>query len=607
MSKQKKRLIRYRDRLFSKMLILFLSIVVVPALIIGVVASSMFIDILVDKTSSSYATTISNLQDSLENELFETKMSAYYMYLDLDLKEAIAQYSVNMSLSDEARIAFENKFYNYKISPNFSNVNAVKIYGFNGFMMSIGDASALENLDDERIVSSQWYKEALHNPDEFIWTGLLNTFVKQGEDKTISIYRVIKDRSYTEDIGMLYVNLDPQIFASLGDKFSFSEQSQIYILDSNNTTVSSDLAPDDVIALSTAKAKEGRVTLNYSTVVDGEDKSKYFLNYITTYKWKVVGVLPVNEVTRSTVEVFYLVAMIFMVFFIAASFIWLMMMARIFSPIKKLTAATKLVHEGDFSVQVDYESKDELGLLTNNFNFMVTKIKELVQEVVQENNRKKDAEYRALQAQINPHFLYNTLNSIRWMAIIQKADNIKRVVDVLGRLLRNSTSKMDQYITVGEEVDNLKDYVYIQQIAYNNKFQVDYKIGEDVLGCHCLKFILQPLVENAIFHGILPKETYGTIVVDIHRKDQLLEIIVLDDGVGMSNDAAQELLEKEDETLTKLSGIGMNSIYGRLQMAYDGQSHFTIDSKIGESTQIVIQIPYLSTTIDGSLEGEEVC
>lgn len=585
-----KGLLRIRDRLFSKMLMLFIGIVVIPAVIIGIIASTMFIDILVDKSSASYSTMVSNLEKNLEDELFETKMSAYYMYLDLDLKEAISQYNVESKLSKKAENALRDKFANYKISPNFSNVNAVKIYGFNGFMMSIGDASALENLEDESIINSEWYKEALNNSEAFVWTGLQDTFIKRGDDKSISLFRVIKDRSYTNDIGMLYMNLDVQIFSTLAERFSFSEQSQIYILDNNNMTVSRLETPEKIVAL--VESKENDWRSNYSLELDGEEKEKIFLNYISDYGWKVVGILPVAEVTKSTVEVFYYIAALFLVFLVLASFIWFLLMARIFSPIRKLTVATQSIHRGDFDIEVDHKSNDELGILTNNFNFMVSKIKDLLQEVVEENSRKKDAEYRALQAQINPHFLYNTLNSIRWMAIIQKADNIKKVVDVLGRLLRNSTSKMDQYITVREEVDNLKDYVYIQQIAYNNKFQVFYEIDEDILECHCLKFILQPLVENAIFHGILPKETYGNIWIASYIEGDFLVFTVRDDGVGMTEEAAGDLLEKEDVTLTKLSGIGMSSIYGRLQMAYEGKSSLVVESSEAKGTRIIIRIPW---------------
>lgn len=583
--------IKHENRLYQKMLVLFVVVIIIPALILGVVAGNYSLNTLVEKSSSSYEVTIHNLSDTLETELFETKMIAYYMYLDLDLKEAIQLYDEDINKSNEITQLIKTKFENYKISANFNSVNVIKVYGYNGYDMSFGDKSDVDNLGDSKIISSQWYKEATINPDEFIWTGLNNSFTRIEEDKTISIFRVLKDRSYTQNVGMLYVNLDPQIYNSLADKFSYSETSEIFILDNNNETLSSEETPDSILKLVNQYNKDFEE--NYNEVIDlGHEK--YFINYIIDYNWKVIGVLPVKEITKSVTEVFKGIALLFIGFLGIASIIWLLVLAKIFGPIKELTKATKAVREGDLTIQVTHKSLDEIGVLTNNFNYMVQKINRLMEEVVEENSKIKDAEYKALQAQINPHFLYNTLNSIRWMSIIQKADNIKNVVDVLGRLLRNNTSKMDQFISIEEEISNLKDYIYIQKIAYNNKFDVIYDIDQRVLTMKCLKFILQPLVENAIFHGILPKSSYGTIWVSIMIKDGILVFIVKDDGVGMSQDEINSMLSKDNDRSKKFNGIGIHSVKERILITWNQQAKFEVDSMVNEFTVIIIEIPLLS-------------
>jgi two-component system sensor histidine kinase YesM len=179
------------------------------------------------------------------------------------------------------------------------------------------------------------------------------------------------------------------------------------------------------------------------------------------------------------------------------------------------------------------------------------------------------------------------------MASIQKADNITNVVDALGRLLRNSTSKMEQYITIKEELDNLNDYVYIQKLAYKNKFQIEYDITEEVLQYKCIKFILQPLIENAIFHGIQPKDYRGTIWVSINKQGDYIHFSVKDNGVGMSNEEIEKLLSKENDTIKKFSGIGICNIHERIQMTYNGQGVFAIDSRKGEYTNIIIKVPII--------------
>jgi two-component system sensor histidine kinase YesM len=222
---------------------------------------------------------------------------------------------------------------------------------------------------------------------------------------------------------------------------------------------------------------------------------------------------------------------------------------------------------------------------------MIEKINDLLKQVLDEHIRKKDAEYKALQAQINPHFLYNTLNSIRWMAMIQKADNIKKVVDALGRLLRNCTSKVDEYICIREEIENLKDYIYIEKIAYKNKFQVEWDIDQEVLQYKCIKFILQPFVENSIFHGIQPKEQYGTIWISVKKQNDLIMFSIRDDGVGMAEEQVKDLLSNDIDGIKEFSGIGISNVNERIQMAYGRQGGIFVESKLGEYTNITIKIP----------------
>jgi len=564
---------------------------------IGIGSYFLSVNTLTQKVSSSFSETVFYVRNSVEKELYQIKNISAYIYIDMDLKEAILKKYLQPDSSLEAEKRIQEKLKNYLIAATFSNINAIKVYGFNGFEMSFGDNGKLLELDDNKIINSQWYNEALQNNAMTLWAGIHESFLKERgttPQYSISLFRVIRDKSYKQNIGVVYISLDPQIFSSLTKNLSLSTKNEIYILDNNNRIVNNPYPKVSAEEIAQILDENNNTnTMDNFTREDKNNRRKYFFCLINDFNWKVVGMVPIDEVTRDNKEIFIITAAAFFVSFVFSCVIWFFVSSSIVEPVKRLTQATRSVRNGNFDIQVQYSSNNELGILTSNFNYMVKKINDLLKQVLDENIRKKDAEYKALQAQINPHFLYNTLNSLRWMATIQKADNIKNVVDALGRLLRNSTSKMDQYITIKEELDNLNDYIYIQKIAYKNKFQVEYDVSEEVLQHKCIKFILQPLVENAIFHGIQPKDYRGTIWISISKLNEFIQFSVKDNGVGMSNEEIERLLTSENETIKKFNGIGIYNIHERIQMTYNGQGSLAIDSRQGEYTNIIIKVPII--------------
>lgn len=567
------------------------------SVMIGVSSYYISVNILTQKVSSSFSDTVLYIGSGVKGELNKIKQLADYIYINKDLKEAILKKNSQPFVSAEAKDRVKEKLNDYLIATTFNNLKVIKIYGLDSFEMSFGDSVELKNLDNREIINSQWYKEAMQNSTKTLWAGRHESFSKEpniSSKYSISLFNAIKDQYFQKNIGVMYMNFDSQIFSNLTDKLNYTNKSEIYILDNNNEVVNNYKSRITSEEIDSIIGESGSVNHeDYFIKTDTKNKKMYFCYFINDFNWKVVGMIPISELTRDNKEIFNATVIAFLISFAFSGIIWFFISSSIVEPIKRLTQATKAVRNGNFNIKVQYSSKNELGTLTSNFNYMVEKINDLLKQVIEENNRKKDAEYKALQAQINPHFLYNTLNSIRWMAILQKADNIKKVVDALGRLLRNSTNKVDTCITIGEEIDNLKDYLYIQKIAYKNKFHVEWDVEEDILQYKCIKFILQPLLENAIFHGILPKEKYGNIWIKVSRQEDSIVFSVKDDGVGMSIEQISNLQCSENETNKKFNGIGINNINERIQMTYEGKGNLTIASIEGEYTNIVINIPII--------------
>ena len=213
--------------------------------------------------------------------------------------------------------------------------------------------------------------------------------------------------------------------------------------------------------------------------------------------------------------------------------------------------------------------------------------------------RQKQAEYLALQNQINPHFLYNTLNTIKWMASLQHADTIRDMTAALGRLLQNISKGSDK-ISIYEEMSLLDDYVLIQDIRYDGRLNVRYHIGDpEITQALILKFLFQPIVENAIFHGIEPKgDGSGTIDIYLNQQDKSIYIHIVDNGIGMTTEQIEQLLNPEESPKNRrgLNGIGISNINQRIKMTYGQEYGISITSKPGAYTDVLICIPYERST-----------
>jgi two-component system, sensor histidine kinase YesM len=267
----------------------------------------------------------------------------------------------------------------------------------------------------------------------------------------------------------------------------------------------------------------------------------------------------------------------------------------IYVPIKRLHDVTTTITKNDLQVLVTRDNADEITELGMSFNVMIGKIRELLEAKVKEQENLKRAELRALQAQINPHFLYNTLDTIIWMAQAGKTDQIIELVSALSSFFRISLSKGRDWITIGEEIERTKSYLTIQRMRYRDIMDFKIEADERVLNNTVLKLILQPLVENALYHGIKNKRGGGTIAVRARQEnedDVLLE--VEDDGVGFSQDKLSQLQAELSDDSGKInldSGFGIGNVNKRIRLYYGKQYGLSVKSEYQVGTCATLIIP----------------
>jgi len=267
----------------------------------------------------------------------------------------------------------------------------------------------------------------------------------------------------------------------------------------------------------------------------------------------------------------------------------------IYTPIKKLHDVTTTITKNDLQALMTNDNVDEITELGMSFNIMIGKIKELLDSKMKEQEDLKKAELRALQAQINPHFLYNTLDTIIWMAESKQTEQVVEIVGALSKFFRISLSKGMDWITIGEEVERVRSYLTIQKMRYRDILDFNISVDEDVTENTILKLILQPLVENALYHGIKNKRQGGTISISTRRKnDDEILIEVEDDGIGFTPEKLTQLqaeLADDSGDLKLESGFAIGNVNKRIRLYYGKPYGLSIESEYTSGTRVTLVIP----------------
>lgn len=308
--------------------------------------------------------------------------------------------------------------------------------------------------------------------------------------------------------------------------------------------------------------------------------------------WKLVGVIKGTGISLNMLKtrlfiVFVILLIIFIVILINSYISF-----RVTNPIRELEKSVKELEEGNLDADIYMGGSYEVQHLGKSVQDMKFRIKGLMQDIVNEHEEKRKSEFDSLQAQINPHFLYNTLDIIVWQIENEKQSEAVHTVTALARFFRLSLGKGKNIVTVKDEIDHVKNYLMIQHMRFKNKFDYEFDIAEDVLELPSLKLMLQPLVENAIYHGMEFMDGDGLIVVKAWREENELYLSVADNGLGMTEDKVEMILTGESTSGNgRGSGIGVKNVNERIKLYFGEAYGLTIDSEPDEGTTVIIHLP----------------
>ena len=351
----------------------------------------------------------------------------------------------------------------------------------------------------------------------------------------------------------------------------------------NDQDVSGNISEEEYFQWAEDNKKGGKVFR-----IDGK---RYLVtaSVIPTLDWLMIGLTPVNELTKAGKAMTQIIYVVGIIAALISTFFSLRVSRSVTKPLIYLTDTMKKFGKGDLFVRVPVLYEDEIGILSEEFNKMSEQIRQLVDQVYREQRAKRKSELAALQAQINPHFLYNTLNSVSSLIKMNCPDEAFIMIQAIGTFYRTSLSDGKTLIPLEQEITNIENYIKIQKVRYGNKIEYEIDIENEILQEWIVKLTLQPLVENSIYHGIKEMRGKGIIRIKGWKEKNKVFIQVSDNGLGIPEEKLEELFSKDYRE--KGSAFGLFNIQQRLQIYFGKEYGLTVESKLSQGTKATVCIP----------------
>ena len=580
-------------KITTKFLIRFLLISIIPILILGF-------------ASSYYAMT--EIRNSIYSEM---KVSVEQIGIDIERKfekiddqifKLISDRSLQTILIDQNN--YQNISFTYPLTDKLNSVlfthfgeyeyiDVCILSNKSGKMFTYIDKI---NCDMETISAQPWFSESkkISNKNYILSNKTISNIYGEQSQKLAIAFPItnLVGGNPIEIVGYIFLTFSDMIFTDSYQSSDDIYDSTIHIYNNRNELISfSDNSFTDIDF--SKYISDGEYNNEYESILKYDKANKIYVCKYTMpyYNYTILKIIPYSILTRKISNIYYITFFAGTICIFLAIVLSKIVSRNITQPLLELNDSMKSFEKGDFSSSVTVTSDDEIGQIQNRYNKMVVRIKSLFNQTVEVEKNKRIEELKALQYQINPHFLYNTLNSVRFMAMISKCENVSEMLETLIRLLRNVMGKMGEMVSVSEEINNVKDYIYIQNIRYAQNIKVVIKAEEDIERYLVPNFILQPVVENSIFHGIEPKKNQGKIIISVYKIKKELYIEIEDNGIGMSEEEIKNIMDRSPSQDGAVIKIGVNNTNNRIKLNYGNEYGINITSEIGSGTKVMFNLP----------------
>lgn len=569
-----------------------ISVLVLCAVIVATVISMRYTNSAIYENSVLYTKTIiSQLNQNVDSYITYMDNIASVIAKSQDAYQLLYQTIGEDAAAKEGHIKRLQEQFNtiLKSRDDIRNIGLVQKDGV--ILLNSGYQAINPDLD---LSTQEWYTSAVDNYNQYSLTSSHVQHVIKGQRPwVITLSREVHNFYGTGNSdGVVFIDLNYSAISELCDKNSIGDKGYVFILDQYGNIV---YHPSQQQLYNELQTENIDIVMNADTdtVVTGtgDDEKIYTFSRSETTGWTVVGCMNMAELLKDSREANQIYMLTAIVLVVIAMLLSSFISKSITLPIQKLRNSMERVQEGDFkAADIEIPSENEIGSLTTSFNVMTHKIEDLMAQNVHEQELKRKSELKALQSQINPHFLYNTLDSIIWMAEGKKNEDVVVMTASLARLLRQSISNEDETVSIVQEIQYVKSYLTIQKMRYKDKLEYEIDVDPSIYGVHIVKLVLQPIIENAIYHGLKYKDSKGMIWVKGHQEGRKAVIEIKDDGVGMDEETLAHIFEKHKVNYHS-NGVGVYNIQKRLSLYYGKEYGLRYESEKGKGTTVTVVIP----------------
>ena len=521
-----------------------------------------------------------NMESLLKNINDDSKIIAYNEVVQNTLQmEMLLDYESRANLQDAIN----------QIAACCEGISSIYLFDNEGEAYTAGNVYEVEEirsyLKETSMYQSELKKSGSSSKDSFVFS--YQTYLDENR-QIISFIRKIRNLDTMEDMGILAINIPATRILETFSQISLQNNMEIAVLDQDQNIIAASSEGDWLKEMS-EKEKLKTGTEAFKVVLN--DGKRYRIGKVESESqdWSVVAALPRSETLAAMqayarFSVICILAGMGMCVFGASQ-----ITRRINRPLKNILSSMEQVKEGRLERVEVIETNAEMDELQKHYNQMLDETEQLMTQKVEEQRMRRKYELSLLQAQIKPHFLYNTFDSVCALAMMGDTKAVYTMMQALGQYYRKSLHKGQQIIPVKEEIEIVENYLIIQSFRYDDVFEVEYDVDDSVKECKTVKLILQPLVENAIYHGFRENDLQGTITIRAKDDGDYIKFQVEDDGIGMEKEKLDKILYRTEDSPEKR--FGLFGTIQRIQLYYQQENLVQIDSEVGRGTVITVRIP----------------